>query len=300
MRVGLIGIGNMGRPMALNLLRQGFQLTVYNRSKPRMAEVLQAGAREAASPKDVAKNSDFVLTSLPLPATVEEVVLGDEGSLAGSKPGDIFIDLSTVDPETSKRVASAVAKKGVHYLDAPVTGGTTGAAAATLTIMAGGEKEAFELSLPVLEALGKSIFHVGPVGSGSIVKLVNQMLVGVTNGIVAEAMVLGTKAGVEPRLMYEVLSTGFAGSAILNRAVPNFMLRGNFEPGFAIDLLYKDLQLASQLGKELTVRLLLTNLAQQVFEEARAQGLGAKDMSAAVLPLERLSAVEVRAPEKTS
>ncbi|HID85760.1 MAG TPA: NAD(P)-dependent oxidoreductase [Anaerolineae bacterium] len=294
MRVGLIGLGNMGRPMARNLLKAGFELTVHNRSRPPVEEMVRAGARGATSPREVAQHCEVLLTSLPTPPVVEEVLLGEGGALAGAKPGDIFVDTSTIDPSTARRIAAATRERGVEFLDAPVSGGTTGAAAATLTVMVGGDEGAFERARPVLEAIGRNIHYLGPSGSGCIVKLCNQILVGINQAAVAEALVLGAKAGVDPEAMYEVLSTSLGTSAVLQRAAPNFILKGQFEPGFTIDLLYKDLQLATGLGKETGVRLLLTNLAQQVYEEARALGWGGKDVAAVILPLERLADVGVR------
>ncbi|MFQ6058846.1 MAG: NAD(P)-dependent oxidoreductase [Anaerolineae bacterium] len=295
MRVGLIGLGNMGRPMARNLLKAGFELTVHNRSRPPVEEMVRAGARGATSPREVAQHCEVLLTSLPTPPVVEEVLLGEEGALAGAKSGDIFVDTSTIDPATARRIAAATRERGVEFLDAPVSGGTTGAAAGTLTVMVGGDEKAFERVKPVLEAIGRNIHYLGPTGSGCIVKLCNQILVGINQAAVAEALVVGAKAGADPEAMYEVLSTSLGTSAVLKRAVPNFILKGQFEPGFTINLLYKDLQLATGLGEETGVRLLLTNLAQQVYEEARALGWGGKDVAAIVLPLERLAGVRMRA-----
>ncbi|MCL4458537.1 MAG: NAD(P)-dependent oxidoreductase [Chloroflexi bacterium] len=295
MRVGFIGLGKMGRPMALNLLRANFSLTVHNRSRAVVEELVQMGASGAASAREVARGCDVVLTCLPNPATVEEVFLGPEGIISATREGHILIDHSTVGPSTSREIAAAAREKGAYFLDAPISGGPAGAQAGTLTIMVGGDKGAFDQVLPILQAMGKNIHHVGSVGNGSIVKLANQLLVGINLAGVVEAMVLGTRAGVDPQVMYDVLSTSFGSSAMLMRSVPLF-LRRNFHPATSIGLICKDLGIVGELGKEQQVRLLLGSLAEQVFNEAKAMGLGDQDMAALVLPLERLANTEVRGP----
>lgn len=292
MRVGFIGLGKMGRPMALKLLQAGFALTVHSRSRPPVDELVQAGAQAATSPREVAQASEVVLTSLPNPTAVEEVYLGPAGLVAGAREGHIFLDTSTVSPATSRKVAQAAQAQGARFLDAPVSGGTAGAQAGTLTVMVGGDKAAFEEAMPVLKAIGQNIHHVGPVGQGSVVKLVNQLLVGINMAGVVEGMVLGVKAGADPEVVYEVLRTSFGGSAMLSRAVPLFLKR-NFKPGTPVGLLGKDLGLIGELGQELGVRLLLGRLAEQIFGEAKALGLGEEDMAALVIPLEKLAGVQV-------
>lgn len=292
MEVGFVGLGKMGRPMALNLLRAGFDLVVHNRSRGVVAEMVDAGAKAADAPCAVAARCDVVLTCLPDTAAVEQVYLADEGLGAGARPGQVFVDHSTVGPSTSRQLAAALQEKGASFLDGPVSGGTAGAQSGTLTIMVGGDAAAFATARPILAALGKNIHHVGPSGAGSVIKLANQLLVAINMAGAVEALVLGVKAGADPRVMLEVLSTSFGGSAMLDRAVP-LILQRKFEPGTPINLILKDLGLIAALGKETTVRLILGSLAEEIFTEARASGLGQLDMAALVQPLERLSGVEI-------
>jgi 3-hydroxyisobutyrate dehydrogenase len=293
--VGFIGLGRMGRPMSLNIMKRGFPLTVSNRSRPSVDELARQGATPASTPAEVASKSDIVCLCLPVPATVEEVVLGEHGVAAGIKPGSLVVDFSTIGPGTCRSVAEALRAHDVHYLDAPVSGGTTGAAAGTLTVMVGGERAAFDRALPVLEAVGKKIVYAGQVGAGAVVKLMNQLLVGINVAGVVEAFVLGTKAGVDPKLLFETIATATGSSATMQRCVPDLILKGNFENMFSIDLLHKDLALAADLGKESRVRMLMGGLVVQIFEEARGLGLGSEDFAAIIKPLEKLAGVEVRA-----
>lgn len=294
MQLGFIGTGRMGRPMCENLLERGHQLVAFNRSRPNLEALASMGATIAGSAAEVGRGCEIAMLCLPGPAEVQEVVLGPDGLLEGLHAGQTLIDFSSVDPGTSRKIAGAVGEKGVRFLDAPVSGGTVGAQQATLTIMVGGDQATFDACLPVLQCLGKNITLAGPVGSGSVVKIANQLLVGVTTAAVSEAFVLGTKAGVDPQTMFNILSTGFAGSTILNRHLPNFVFKRDFTAGFALDLLNKDVRLALDLGRQLGVRLLMTAQADQVVQEARNEGLGGNDMSAAILPLERLAGVEVK------
>ncbi len=294
LRVGFIGLGKMGRPMALNLLRKGFPLTVSNRSRGVVDELAGKGATPAASPAEVASRSDVVCLCLPFPATVEEVVLGRQGVIEGLHPGATVVDFSTIGPSTCRQVAAALAEREATYHDAPVSGGTTGAEAGTLTIMVGGEKTSFERVLPVLQAVGSKIVYAGPVGAGAVVKLMNQLLVGINLAGAAEAMVLGTKAGVAPQVLYDTIAAATGNSFQLQRNFPDLIFKGNFAPMFSIDLMHKDLALGVELGRESRVRLLLGALALQVFEEAREFGVGAEDIAAVIKPLERLAGVEVR------
>lgn len=294
LKVGFIGLGAMGKPMAANLLKAGFVLTVHDVVPAAVAELAAQGAAAAATPKELAIASDVIITMLPNAAVVEAVVAGPDGLLAGCRPGQAIIDMSSVTPGHTKKMAALAAARGVDYIDAPVSGGVAGATASSLTIMAGGGGEALEKCLPVLQALGKKIYHVGPVGAGDTVKLVNNLLLGVNMAAVAEAVTLGVKAGLDPKVMFEVIAASSGRSYALEAKVPNFVFKGNFEPGFAIDLQYKDLEMATQTGKELGVPLLLANVAEQIFETARAKGLGKKDISAVVAVQEELAGVKVR------
>ncbi|MBI2847510.1 MAG: NAD(P)-dependent oxidoreductase [Chloroflexi bacterium] len=293
MKVGFIGLGKMGRPMAQNILKKGFSLTVHNRSRGVVEYLAKMGAKAATSPAEVAKTCDIVLTSLPNTQAVEEVYLGQDGLIPAARPGQVFADLSTIGPSTARKLYETAKTGEASFLDAPVSGGVAGAEAAILTIMVGGDGEALKKVYPVFEALGKNIHHVGPTGAGCVIKLVNQLLVAINMAGVAEAMVLGAKAGADPRVMLEVLNTSFGQSRMLSRAGP-LILNREFEPKTTINLIIKDLGLIQDLGAELSLRLLMGTIAKQVFAEARAAGFGENDMAALVRPLEQLSRVEVR------
>ena len=294
-RVGFIGLGRMGRPMSLNIMKQGFPLVVSNRSRGVVDDLARQGAQAAASPAEVAGQAEVVCLCLPVPATVEAVVLGGNGVREGIKPGSVVVDFSTIGPSTCRSVAGALKDQDVAYIDAPVSGGTTGAEAGTLTIMVGGERRTYERVLPILQAVGKKIVYAGPVGAGAVVKLMNQLLVGINLAGAAEAMVLGTKAGVDPQLLYDTIASATGNSFQLQRCFPDLILKGNFENMFSVDLLHKDIALGVEIGKEQRVRLLLGALSLQIFEEARELGLGGEDIAAVIKPLERLAGVEVRA-----
>jgi 3-hydroxyisobutyrate dehydrogenase len=294
MRVAFIGLGNMGRPMAENILKAGHDLAVWNRTRAHMNPLVKAGARPAGSASEAAEESDIVGLCVSTPDVVRSVVLGEAGVLAAARRGTLIVDFSTIDPATSRAVAAECEKAGVAYLDAPVSGGVSGAAAGTLTIVVGGDATAVERAQPLLQAVGKNVVHVGPSGAGSTIKLINQLLVGVNLAAVCEAFVLGQRAGVDPRTLYEVLSASAGDSAALRRAIPDFVLKRRFEPGFAVQLLCKDLDLALGVGRETHTALPIAAIARQLYEEARALGLAEKDITAAIVPLERRYGVEVR------
>jgi len=293
-KVGFIGLGAMGRPMAGNVLKAGFELTVYDVVKASVDQMAEQGAKTAASPRGIAQQCDVVLISLPNAKIVEAVLTGEEGLFAGAQAGQIFIDLSSVTPEHTRRMAKLAEAKGVEYMDAPVSGGVAGAVAGTLTIMVGGSETGLAKCQDVLQAIGKKIYHAGSVGAGDAVKLINNLLLGVNMVAVAEAMTLGVKAGLDPKVLLEIIGVSSGRSYALEAKVPGFVLKGNFEPGFAVDLQYKDLEMAVQTGKELGMPLLLTNVAQQVYETAKAKGLGRKDISSVITLLEETAQVTVR------
>ncbi|MBP1765261.1 MAG: beta-hydroxyacid dehydrogenase, 3-hydroxyisobutyrate dehydrogenase [Firmicutes bacterium] len=293
-KVGFIGLGAMGRPMAGNVLKAGFELTVFDVMKPAVEQMAEQGAKPAANPREVAQRCDVVLISLPNAKIVEAVLTGEDGLFAGARAGQIFIDLSSVTPEHTRRMAKLAEAKGVEYMDAPVSGGVAGAAAGTLTIMVGGSETGLAKCQDVLQVIGKKIYHAGSVGAGDAVKLVNNLLLGVNMVAVAEAMTLGVKAGLDPKVLLEIIGVSSGRSYALEAKVPGFILKGNFEPGFAVDLQYKDLEMAVQTGKELGMPLLLTNVAQQVYETAKAKGLGRKDISSVITLLEETAQVTVR------
>jgi 3-hydroxyisobutyrate dehydrogenase-like beta-hydroxyacid dehydrogenase len=292
MNVGFIGLGKMGRPMARHLLDAGFTVTVHNRSRAPVDELAAAGAHPASTPAEVARASDIVLTCLTNTQSVEDVYFGPNGLIGAARPGQIFVDHSTVSPLTSRQCAEGARERGADFLDAPISGGPAGAQAGTLTIMVGGAEVTFERARPVFEAMGKNIRLVGPLSSGSTIKLVNQLLVAIHSSAVAEAMVLGVKAGADPAVMLDVLRTSFGGSAMLSRNVP-MMLERNFAAGTSVNVILKDLGLIDGLSNELNVRTLLGSVATQVFRESRAFGMGDDDMAGLVRVLEREAGVEV-------
>lgn len=293
MKVAFIGLGTMGMHMAVNLRKAGHEVFAFNRTRSKAETFVKDGGTLVESPRDAAEQADFVLTCVSMPEDVEEVFLGDTGAIHGSSPGQVFVDHSTIDPATAQRVGAALAEQQIQFIDAPISGGPMGAEAGTLAIMAGGEDSAFAKVEPLFQAMGENVFHVGPLGAGSVVKLQNQLLVGINLAGIVEAMVLGAKNGVDPEISYQVLGTAMGDSRMLHRAMPDFILQRNFDPAFAIKLLVKDLRLATQLAQQANVRMLLSNLTQLVYEEAIAQGLADEDQTAVVKPLEELAKVEV-------
>jgi len=294
MNIGFIGLGAMGKPMAKNLLKAEFDLTVYDVNRGAVEQLRESGAVGAATPKEVALASDIVITMLPNFQIVNSVMHGESGVLAGSKKGMILVDMSSVSPTQTRQIAPLAEEKGIAYMDAPVSGGVAGAEKGTLTIMVGGAAQVVEKVMPVFQAMGKKIYHVGSVGSGDAMKIVNNLLLGINMAALAEALILGTKAGLDPRMMQDIIGTSSGNSYVLEAKMPNFILKGNFQPGFAIDLQYKDLELAAQTGKDLGVPMFLGNIAQQVFEQAKVSGLGKKDISAVIEMWEKMVGCEVR------
>ena len=294
MKIGFIGIGNMGTPMSTNLLKAGHELVVYDIREEAMEEPVRLGAKAARSPKEVAQTSDVVMTSLPTQKALEEVVLQRDGVLEGAKRRCVLIDTSTVSPSTVKRIAAIAKERDVEVLDAPVSGGVAGARAATLTVMVGGDKGVFERCLEIFRVIGKNVYHVGGVGSGNAVKLVNNLMSLVNLAALSEGMVLGMKVGVDPETLHRVISVSTGSSYALEVKLPNLISKGRFEAGFAIDLACKDLGLAIDLGREMGVPLFVTNVAQQVYELARARGMGRLDHTAIIKLLEEAAQVEVR------
>ncbi len=280
-RVGFIGLGIMGGPMAANLLKAGFELTVWNRTPERAAPLAEAGARVASGPAEVAAAAEVTITCVTASRDVEEVTLGPGGIIDGAAPGSIVIDCSTISPETAKRVHERLAERGIAALDAPVSGGDVGAKAGTLAIMVGGEAETFERALPVLAAMGKTIVHVGPAGAGQVVKLCNQVAGGLNLLAMAEAVTLCRRAGVDPARMLEVVSAGAAGSWMLQHLGPR-ALAGDFAPGFMVDLMQKDLGLVLEAAHATHTPLPGTALVRQLFEMLQARGRG-RDGTQAIL-----------------
>ena len=298
MQVGFIGIGVMGGPMTLNLLKAEHSVTIYARhpEKPEVQEVLNAGAKLAPSSRAVAMASDIVITMLPNSPQVVEVVAGPNGILEGARKGLIIIDMSTIAPAVSKEMAQQASVLGAHLLDAPVSGGSQGAVNGTLSIMVGGERDIFDKAMPVLEAMGKkeNIFHVGPNGAGEVIKLVNNTLVGAIAAAIAESLVLGVKAGADVDTMAKVIGVSAGASWQLANQFPLRAFNGSFQPGFMTDLLHKDLGLALDLAAENAVPMAMTALTRQMYEMARAEGYGREDYTSLMKVLEQMAGVEVR------
>jgi 2-hydroxy-3-oxopropionate reductase len=277
--IGFIGLGIMGKPMARNLMKAGYALTVLNRSRGPVDELVAEGAKGGTTPRDVAANSDVVITMLPDSPDVESVALGPDGIAAGVKAGALWIDMSTIAPATTKRVAEQLAAKGVTSLDAPVSGGEKGAIDAALSIMVGGSDEAFERAKPIFEALGKNIVHVGELGAGQVTKACNQIVVGVTIEAVAEALALAEASGVDPVKVRAALLGGFAQSKILE-VHGQRMIDHAFNPGFKVKLHRKDMNIAANAGDERGLNLDAAKLVREHFDELIERGDGERDHSA--------------------
>jgi len=290
--LGFIGLGQMGAPMARNLMKAGFNVVVHNRSRAIVNTFAGEGAATASSPRETAEQVDILFTCVGFPADVERVYLGENGAIEGARAGQIFCDTSTVGPDTHKKIAALLAERGVGYLDAPISGGTGGARDGTLTIMVGGAQAHFDRARPALDAMGKNIHLVGPTGAGAAIKLVNQMMNLICTMGAIEGLVLATKAGIDPALAYEILRTSSGASRSLDGVAQSALSR-NFEPGFTADLMHKDVSLAVSMGRELGVRLLSGSLAEQMMQEARGAGYGKKAPASALQVHERLAGVEV-------
>lgn len=291
-RIGYIGLGIMGSGIARNLMKAGHTLTVHNRSRAIVDQFAQEGATPASSPREVAAQSEFVFTNLPDTPDVEQVVLGPNGILEGARAGTIYIDNSTIKPESARRIADELAKIGVLALDAPVSGGDIGARAGTLAIMVGGPQEAFERALPVFEAMGKTITWVGESGAGQIAKAANQIIVAGTMLAMAEALVLAQKCGVDPARVVQAISRGAAQCWALDNKPPKLFKR-DLSPGFKAYMQAKDLKIVVDTGRTYHVALPLTAVAHQLYEAMVSMGNGELDNSAILTVIEALADVQV-------
>lgn len=287
-QVGFIGLGLMGSGMSMNILKAGFPLTVWNRTESKMEPLVEAGAKAAESPKEVAENSDIVIDIVTDSPDVEEVILGHEGAIHGARPGSIIIDMSTISPIVTREIAQKLAEKEVRMLDAPVSGGVIGASEGTLSIMVGGERGVFEEALPVLETMGRTITHVGGNGDGQVVKAVNQILVGTAMLGVAEAMVFAKKAGVDLQKCHSAVSGGAAGSWQLTNNGAR-ILKGDHEPGFKIKDYLKDLRIIMETAAAVKIPLPSTSLVHQMFRHCDAMDMRDKGTQAVVVAVERLA-----------
>jgi len=286
-RIGFIGLGIMGRPMVGNLLRAGFPVTVWNRSRRGIDATVREGAAEAANPAEVASRSDIVITMVGDSPDVEEVAVGTRGLIEGAHPGLIHVDMSTISPEVTRWIAARLAEAGVEMLDAPVSGGETGAINRTLSIMAGGKQEVFERCRPVFDALGQKIVYCGPSGSGQIVKLCNQVAVAVTNLAVSEALTLCIRSGVDPLRMLEALGAGAAASWQLQNLAPK-MVEGDFRPGFKAEHQLKDLGHALDAAHQAGASLPGTVIAHELFAMLVEEGHGAQGTQALFNAVQKL------------
>jgi 3-hydroxyisobutyrate dehydrogenase len=291
-RIGFIGLGIMGRPMARNLMKAGFPLTVWNRSRPGVDELVSEGAAEGSSPADVARRSDVVITIVGDSPDVEEVTLGAKGIIEGTHAGLVHIDMTTMSPQVTRRIAERLAEAGVEMLDAPVSGGQQGAIEGTLSIMVGGKAETLERCQPVLAAMGRQIVHCGPAGAGQTVKLCNQIAVALTNLGVCEALVFAARSGIDPRVMIEAVSAGAGTSWQLQNLAPRIVER-DFRPGFKVAHQRKDLRLALEAAEAMAAPLPGTQLVAQLFAALEADGLGEEGTQALVKALEGPTGVEV-------
>lgn len=292
-RIGFIGLGIMGGPMAKNLIKAGYPLTVYDIVPEKVADAVTAGAQAGSSNKEVAAKSDIVITMLPNSPEVKEAVLGPGGVLEGARAGMILIDMSSIAPLASQEVAAEAKKKGVAMLDAPVSGGEPKAIEGTLAIMVGGPEDTFEQVKDILAVMGGSVTRVGEIGSGNTTKLANQIIVALNIAAMSEAMVLATKAGVDPERVFEAIKGGLAGSTVLNAKMP-LVLAGNFKPGFRIELHIKDLANALDTAHAVGVPVPLSSVVMEAMQALKVDGKGGDDHGGIVQFYEKLAQVQVR------
>ncbi len=292
-KIGFIGLGIMGKPMAGHLIDAGYDLVVHNRNRDAVDELVGKGAIEAHSGKEVAEQSDIVITMLPDSPDVESVALGEGGIIEGAHDGLIFVDMSTIAPSVTTQVGEVLAKKGVQSLDAPVSGGDIGAQNATLSIMVGGEEDTFNTVKPLFDVMGQSAILCGPLGAGQTVKACNQILVAVTIAGVSEALTMGAKAGVDPIKIVQVLSGGLARCGVLENRGER-MVNGDFDPGFRIRLHYKDLNIIQKTSNDFGVPLPVTSEVFELFKTAMVKGRGELDHSGLLTVIEDMSNIQAR------
>lgn len=295
LRIGYIGLGLMGKPMARNILRSGYQVIVHNRSRQSVAELVREGALEATSPAEVARDVDIIFTNLPDSPDVEAVALGSQGIMEGAHAGLIYIDNSTIKPATARHVGQKLAEKGVRMLDAPVSGGDIGAINGTLSIMVGGDKESLEKAMPVLRSIGKTITHVGDLGTGQIAKAANQIMVAAQMVAMGELLILAQKSGADPRKVIEAIRGGAAGCWTLENK-PSRLFEGHREPGFKAHMQAKDLGIVMDTAREYGVPLLAAGVHAQLYQAMLEMGMGDLDNSAVLGVIEALSGAALTLP----
>jgi 2-hydroxymethylglutarate dehydrogenase len=295
MKIGVVGTGRMGNLFSQNLLKAGFELTVMDVNKAAYQNLITMGAEAAESPAEVGERTELVITSLPKNEIVQEVITGPKGILEGAKPGNILIDMSTTFPLTTQWIGKEASKKGVHFLDAPVSGGPKGAREGTLAIMVGGERKVFEKVRSVLEKIGNKVFYVGELGAGQSLKLVNNLIYNLNRLAMVEGLALGVKAGIDPKTMVDVIGVSTGNSFALQYLAQD-ILRGNFEGReSSLKLACKTLKLISEFADELNAPLFLTNLAKQIYHMAKARGLEEESPSSVIKLYEETLEVKVRA-----
>jgi 3-hydroxyisobutyrate dehydrogenase len=296
MKVGFVGLGNMGNPMASNLIKAGHQLTVHDLRREAATNLLEMGATWADTPRDTVPGNEVVFTSLPVPRDVEAVVLGENGILEGADRSSVYLDLSTNSPTAIRRIHDVCAAKGVTVLDAPVSGGVYGAAAATLAVMVGGDRAVFDRMKPTLDAIGSHVVYCGPIGNGMVCKICNNLLSMGIGVLMAEALTLGVKAGVDLAVLADVIANSSGGNRRLTEKFPRYLFKGNFQPGFATALAAKDVRLATDLGREYGIPMELSNLVDQRHVEAMHRGWGPEDSDAVARIQEEKAGVQLRLP----
>ncbi len=291
MKVGFIGLGIMGKPMSKNVLKAGYEVTVLETSK-QAAELVAAGAKTAANPKALAEQTDVIITMLPNSPQVREVILGAGGIIEGAKPGTVVIDMSSIAPLTSQEIARELAEKGIDMLDAPVSGGEPKAIEGTLSVMVGGRQDVFDRCYPVMKTMAASVVRTGDIGAGNVTKLANQIIVAINIAAMSEALVLASKAGVEPELVYQAIRGGLAGSTVLDAKAP-LVLDRKFDPGFRINLHIKDLGNVLETSHEVGVPLPLTAAVMEMMQALKTDGMGECDHGSLIRYYEKLAKIEV-------
>ena len=292
MKIGFIGLGIMGKPMSKNLIKAGYSLVVMDRNDAVIKELISEGADNASTPKEVAEKCDVIITMLPNSPHVKEVALGENGIIEGAKPGTIFIDMSSIAPLASREISEALAAKNIQMLDAPVSGGEPKAIDGTLSVMVGGDKKVFDQCYDLMKTMAGSVVHTGDIGAGNVTKLANQVIVALNIAAMSEALVLATKAGVDPELVFQAIRGGLAGSTVLEAKAPMVLAR-NFKPGFRIDLHIKDLANALDTSHGVGAQLPLTAAVMEMMQALKADDLGTADHSALACYYEKLAKVEV-------
>lgn len=292
MKIGFIGLGIMGKPMAKNLLKAGYELVVLDLNKSAVDELTALGAQAGKSNVDIANQCDVIITMLPNSPHVKAVVLGEGGIIEGVRPGTILIDMSSIAPLASREIYEALAQKGVEMLDAPVSGGEPKAIDGTLSVMVGGKKEIFDKCYDIMKAMASSVVYIGEIGAGNIAKLCNQIVVAINIAAVSEALILAKKAGVSPDLVYQAIRGGLAGSTVMDAKAPMMMDR-NFKPGFRIDLHIKDLNNVLETSHSVGAPLPLTAQLMEIMQAIKLDGCGVEDHASIVKFYEKLANVEV-------